>query len=400
MNVLFVTLSHIESINDGKIYTDLMRKFVEENHNVFIVSPNERRLQRETTLIRNENCTILQVRVGNIQKTNVIEKGISTLLIEYQFRRAIKKYFSDIKFDLVLYTTPPITFAKVIQFVKRRDKARSYLMLKDIFPQNAVDLGMFSKKSPIYWFFRAKEKRLYRLSDQIGCMSEANVAFMVKNNPDINPGIVHILPNSMRVMDSGIQKKKKRNELRKRYGIPLDARVFVFGGNLGKPQDIPFIIQCLKKNEDRSDCFFVMCGNGTEYAKLKAYVDESNPRNVLLIAGMPRRKYDRFIVCCDVGLIFLDHRFTIPNFPSRLLSYMQHGMPVIACTDPNTDVGQVIKEGGFGWWCESNDVDGFTAVVNAACQEPLEEKGKNARNYLMEHYTVDKSYEIIMERIQ
>ena len=72
------------------------------------------------------------------------------------------------------------------------------------------------------------------------------------------------------------------------------------------------------------------------------------------------------VVCPDFlhkQKIFLDHRFTIPNFPSRLLGYMQAKLPVLACTDKNTDIGKVVVEGGFGWWCESNDVGEFGRVV-------------------------------------
>ena len=97
--------------------------------------------------------TILKLKIGNTQKTNIIEKGISTILIEGQLIRAIKKYFSDIKFDLVLYATPPVTIAGTVRYIKKRDGALSYLMLKDIFPQNAVDLKMLKKKGMLYAFF-------------------------------------------------------------------------------------------------------------------------------------------------------------------------------------------------------------------------------------------------------
>ena len=94
-------------------------------------------------------------------------------------------YFADIKFDLILYSTPPITFYKAIEYVKKRDGAKTYLLLKDIFPQNAVDLGMMSKtglKGLIYKYFRKKEKKLYAISDKIGCMSQANVDYVLKHN--------------------------------------------------------------------------------------------------------------------------------------------------------------------------------------------------------------------------
>ena len=100
---------------------------------------------------------------------------------------------------------------------------------------------------------------------------------------------------------------------------------------------------------------------------------------------------------CDVGLIFLDHRFTIPNFPSRLLSHMQAKQPVLACTDPNTDVGKVILEGGFGWWCESNDPDAFVSCVKEACKADLAPMGEKAFTYLEEHYSVAKTSELILK---
>lgn len=171
MNLLFITLDSVENIDNSGIYEDLLREFVKDNHNIYVVSPTERRNGEKTHLIQLHNCQILKVRTGNVQKTNIIEKGIATVMLEPQFINAIKKYFAKITFDLVLYSTPPITIAKAVEFVKKRDNVRTYLLLKDIFPQNAVDIGMLSKsgwKGILYKGFRKKEKiictlRLYRL---------------------------------------------------------------------------------------------------------------------------------------------------------------------------------------------------------------------------------------------
>ena len=159
MNVIFLTLSSIDNIEERGIYHDLMRKFKDEGHQVYIVSPRERRCGVETQLTESNGVKILNVRTLNIQKTNVVEKGIGTLLIERQFINAIKKYLDGVSFDLITYSTPPITFTNVVKYLKKRNPhAISYLQLKDIFPQNAVDLGLFGKRSLFNWFFRKKEK--------------------------------------------------------------------------------------------------------------------------------------------------------------------------------------------------------------------------------------------------
>lgn len=348
-----------------------------------------------------EHTTILKLKIGNTQKTNIVEKGISTLLIEPQFILGVKKYFREIRFDLVLYSTPPITFAKVIEYVKKRDYAKSYLLLKDIFPQNAVDIGMMTTKGPkslIYKFFRKKEEKLYQLSDFIGCMSQANVDYLLQHNPQINPSKVHINPNSFEIISNNGNTNNKQ-DIYGKYAISMQATTFVYGGNLGKPQNIPFIIECLKANKNMSDRFFVICGTGTEFDRLKSFIDIEKPQNVLLLNGLPRAEYEDFIKAFDVGLIFLDHRFTIPNFPSRILSYMQARMPVLACTDPNTDIGQVIETGEFGWWCESNDVAAFTKAINKIIASDIKSYGKRAYDYLCNNYSSKQSYQTIQQGV-
>ena len=173
MKILFLTLLDFDSLEKSNIYTDLLREFVANKHEVYVVSPVERRKKEKTHIIRDDSVTILKLKIGNMQKTNVIEKGFSTLFVERQFIAGIKRFYADVQFDLVLYSTPPVTLGKAVAYVKKRDGAKTYLLLKDIFPQNAVDMGMLSKnglKGIIYKYFRKKEKWLYGISDYIGCM--------------------------------------------------------------------------------------------------------------------------------------------------------------------------------------------------------------------------------------
>ncbi len=399
-----MTLLDIRSAEEHNIYSDLMRQFAQNGHEVYIISPVERRYGLSTHFIDSSDneldkrVHILKLRTGNIQKTNIIEKGISTVLLEYVLQKGIKKYLKNIRFDLVLYSTPPITLIKPIRYLKKRDGARTYLMLKDIFPQNALDMGMMKKtglKGLLYKNFRKKEKKLYDLSDRIGCMSQANVDYVLKHNPQIDAGKVEICPNSIECQDYRLSVEEK-TAMRNKYDIPQDKKVFVYGGNLGKPQGIPFIIECLKSQEDNEKAFFLVVGDGTEYGKLEEYFDGRNPQNMKLMKRLPKEDYDRMIAACDVGLIFLDHRFTIPNFPSRLLAYMQAGLPVIAATDVNTDIGKVITEGGFGWWCESNDVNAFSKLVDEACGKESGVFYDQIHKKLLEDYDVKKTYDIIM----
>lgn len=233
MKLLFLTLLDFESLEEHNLYTDLLREFYRHGHDIYVVSPVERRYHKPTSYKDiNSRQHILKLRIGNTQKTNIVEKGISTITLEHTFIRGIRKYMGNVKFDLILYSTPPITLQRAVAYVKKRDQAHTYLLLKDIFPQNALDLGMLREqgvKGMLYRYFRQKEKRLYALSDRIGCMSEANREYVIKHNPEIDPKKVEICPNSIEVQDISISENEKA-KIRDAYEIPMDRTVFVYGG--------------------------------------------------------------------------------------------------------------------------------------------------------------------------
>ncbi|MBD8957941.1 MAG: glycosyltransferase WbuB, partial [Holdemanella biformis] len=275
----------------------------------------------------------------------------------------------------------------------------------DIFPQNAVDLGMMSEnglKGLLYKYFRKKEKELYKVSDYIGCMSQANVDYVISHNPEVDPATVEICPNCVEPIDKSVSQDIKIT-IRKKYDIPVDKKVFIYGGNLGKPQGISFLIECLKRQKDNNNVYFVVVGSGTEYPKLESFIKEYKPTNIQLMKRLPKEDYDTMVGACDVGMIFLDHRFTIPNFPSRLLSYMQAKIPVLAVTDPNTDIGNVIVEGGFGWWCESNNTEMFNENIESALninEDQIIDIKEKEWSYLIDNYSTTKGYNTIIARIR
>ena len=411
MNLLFLTMSRMSDYHSRGIYPDLLRKFLAEGWNVYVAKPRERaRMGGSWLAVRGaemamlEGIQTLQVHTLNLQKTSILEKGLGQVLIDGQYVRAVKKYLRDVHFDLIVYSTPPVTFSRTIAYLKRKNPgATTYLLLKDIFPQNAVDMGLMSKKGIkglVYRYFRRKEKKLYSLSDAIGCMSPANVEYVLKHNPEVDARRVEVAPNSV---DLGYPKHASnlsRDEIRAKYGLPLDRPILIYGGNLGHPQGIPFVIACMEANADREDCHFVIVGTGTESSRLKAWSDEKKPHAVTVLSdGMLRAEYDELERVCDIGLVFLDHRFTIPNFPSRLLGYLENKMPVLCATDPATDIGRIAEANGFGYWCESNSVEAFTSILNRVLKSDVSEMGEAGNRFLRNHFSVDNTYRAIVSHV-
>lgn len=403
MNILFLTISRLTDISDHNIYNDLMREFKKNGHVVYIVSPRERRYNESTTCEEKEGVYYLGVKTLNLIKTNVIEKGIGQVLLESQFKRNITRFLGQVHFDIILYSTPPITFSNVVKHLKKHNpQAITYLMLKDIFPQNAVDMKMFSSRSIIYKYFRKKETALYQLSDYIGCMSPSNVAYLKKHNSTISPERIEICANSIELIEHPKLNLEERNRIRETYHLPQNKKIFVYGGNLGRPQGIDFFVNCLNNNKLREDCHFLIVGSGVESYKITNWLTTEKPKNVTFIDYLPKNEYDNLVQSCDVGLIFLDYNFTIPNFPSRLLTYLEYKIPVISATDEVSDVGKISMENGFGLWCRSNDVESFSKCVSQYVEnfELVEKQGNNGYKFLSENYIVEKNYNTIISHVK
>lgn len=399
MKILFLSLVKVNSLDDRGIYTDLLRELISQGHSITAVTPVERRDSTKAQIHTQEGFTNLHVRTLNIQKTNFIEKGLGMLLIGRQFLKAIKNELPEMKYDLILYTTPPITLYSTVNSLKRSMNATTYLLLKDIFPQNAIDMKMMKKDGVLHKYFKSIERKLYNISDHIGCMSPANVEFIKNHHKDVSVDKLHVNPNSIEPIFQPIS-NQDRDAIRESYNLPKDKSILVYGGNLGIPQGIDFLIEILEKVRVEN-IHYLIVGNGSEYMKLKNWCDANPSESYTLLNYLPKNEYDRLLSSCDLGLILLNKDFLIPNFPSRVLSYLEMGFPVISATDINTDIGKILEENKCGKQVISGDTTGFQKALLelSSKDENYELYSLNARKLLEDQFTVKRSAQILLDRV-
>lgn len=393
MNVLYIATSFPEPTKGATIYTDLAEALCEAGHNITVAVSEQARNKQHSEMSTERGFDVLRIVTGNYYDVGFIEKGITTLKIPILMRQGIKKYLGDRNFDLILFEAPPVTNSGLVAWAKKWFNCPAYLMLKDIFPQNAVDLGIIKNNGFLFKYFLAKEKKLYQTANFIGCMSTANMQYVIDHNSWLNSDKVEIFPNTKKLTDNI---ELNSFPMRERYAIPKDACVFLFGGNMGRPQCIDILCDAIKKCKGEVDIYFLFIGRGTDKYKLVQSIKENDIKNALVIENLPRDEYEQITKECDVGLIVLDPRFTIPNYPSRILSYMEYAKPVLAVTDRVTDIKELIKEAECGEWVWSGDAEGFVNKVREmAKSEKLTAMGANGRKYLEDKFHVKCSVEII-----
>lgn len=396
MRVVFLGLA-VPNMNEyHNMFTELVVEFRNNGHDIMVVAPT----YDEKVFGMQVEDGIPTLRVPTLELFGVgkIQKGLATLLLPYQYKRALKKSKIDLNFDLVMMPTPPITLVNVASWLKRKYGSKMYLILRDIFPQNALDLGMMNPKGLAYTYFRKKEKEMYFASDYIGCMSPGNIDYVIRHNPEQNANKLHLLPNW-----AWLQPNLGQQEIIKikdQYGL-LDKFIVVFGGNIGKPQKMENIVALAKSCTTNKDIFFLIIGGGNEKEYLDRMILREDLSNVRVKDFLSREEFFKVLQIADVGLISLSENFTIPNIPSKSLVYFNARVPILASVDLNTDFGTQLEAIGAGLWAEAGKTKKLKEKLMYLYNNPEKRKkmGENGYQYFKNNLLASMAYENIISRV-
>ncbi len=337
MNILFFTLVPILSKFEKGIYADMINEFILQKDEVDYFFPH-----KINFINKSDNSTYngFKIRINPQKQNNFINKYISYKIIEYKFSRIIFKLKKKQTYDLLIIATPSIFQSLIISTYKRKNpNGKILLLLKDIFPDNAIDLGLFKNSFPYklaFLYFKNIEKNLYNKVDKIGCMTPLNIEYIRSKHPFISDKLF-LSPNSINPYT--INKIYNRLDL----SLPVDKTICIFVGNLGLPQDPQFVNQLISNSSP--DLHYVFIGTGTQFSKI------TKSSNVLVIGKqLTQDQIDQYLVNSDFGLIFLSSKFLIPNFPSKLLSYLNAKLPIISFTNSYNDLNSNYINPNLNYW--------------------------------------------------
>ena len=218
-------------------------------------------------------------------------------------------------------------------------------------------------------------------------MSNGNIDYVLKNNPEFSKEKVCYFPNTKKDTGNGNIDFEKKN------------LQFVYGGNMGLPQGVLNISTAISYFKDDKEIEFIFVGKGTEWNKIDEYFREQ--KNVKVLESLPREEYEKLLSSCDAGFILLDSRFTIPNYPSRTLAYLEKGIPIIAATDKNTDIKDLIQDNNIGLWSCSDDINSLIENIKIMKKDKEKRKrfSKNARELFLREFQVEKSVDLLHKYI-
>ena len=343
---------------------DLVQEFVLQGHEPTVVVPSPNLIQ-SWKLERTDGIRVLRVRTPRTKDISYIRRTMNEMLLPYVLLRAIRNAkLSEQLWDGVIWYSPTIFLGPVVRYLRRANSCRSYLILRDIFPEWAVDMGLMRRGIP-YWFFKWIERNQYRVADTIGVQTQANLPYLSEwaNKPNRKLEVLQNWLSEARVADCSIDLSNSKF---------LNRKIVVYTGNMGVAQGMEVFIDLAAKLRNRSDIGFLFVGRGSEAAHFMEIVTRERLTNVMFHDEIEPREIPGLLAQCHIGIVALDIRHKSHNIPGKFLSYMQAGLPVLARINPGNDLEKLINNERVGRVCTDGDAADLKELTEQLLADPLE----------------------------
>jgi glycosyltransferase involved in cell wall biosynthesis len=352
---------------------DLVQQFSALGHRPVVIVPSLTS-DRPWTVERLEGIEVLRVAAPPTRASTHLRRAIAEMWLPFAMLRNVRKSpLRSVKWDLLVWYSPPIFFGPLIWALRRASGARTYLILRDIFPEWALDLGLV-KKGPSYLLLKAFAAFQYAISDTIGVQTESNLSYLA-NWTKSSRRRIEVLRNwTAPTPNVGCSIEIARTALAGR-------KIFAYIGNMGLAQGMDIFIELIESLRHREDIGFVFVGRGTEFSSLVAERTSRALDNVLFFGEIDPSEIPGLLAQCRVGLVALHPDHKTHNIPGKFVSYVQYGLPVLARANAGNDLVGLIENEGVGRVYVGHSVDGLKRLAEEmidddALRDSMSERGK------------------------
>jgi len=337
MHFLIVADSFFPSKNSTAVQiTHLAKELFNQGHEVTLFIPTSD-INSSYSIEEFDYAKIIFIKIPFLKTSKNIIRALAELLMPFLMIKLIKKNdLFNFKIDGLIWYSPSIFHGHLIRYIKKISNAKAYLIIRDIFPEWAVDLKLMNK-GLIYYFFKLVEKYQYKQADIIGVQSPGNLKYFISSANKQN--------FSLEVLNNWLLKDLKKREC----SISLNKsklkgrKIFIYAGNMGVAQGMNILIDLANSFSSNHDIGFVFVGRGASMKALQDKAGKLKLENTLFFDEIHPDEIPSLYDQCSVGLISLDLRHKSHNIPGKFLTYMQSALPVLASVNPENDLIDIIK---------------------------------------------------------
>lgn len=338
----------------AKMMHELACELIQQGHKVTVVTPHFDKSQSKLVKDLHNGVTVWRFLSGPIKDVSKVKRAINETLLSVRAWKAISGLVNEDTFDGVIYYSPSIFFGSLVKQIKKRCGCNSYLILRDFFPQWAVDSGLIKSGSLIERYFRIFENLSYSQSDIIGVMSQRNLDIF--NRATRNKYLVSILRNWASLTPHRLA--ADAFSIRERFGLK-DKLIYFYGGNIGHAQDMANLLRLARRMSTLQNAHFLFIGQGDEVELIKTLAKEWGLENFTYLAPVNQNEFKDILAQVDVGLFSLAAKHSAHNFPGKLLGYMVQSLPILGSVNYGNDLMELVNNSGSGLVSVNGDDDLF-----------------------------------------
>ncbi len=371
----------------AKMLHDLASELVRQGHKVTVVTPRSIADKSQASSETMDGVVIWRFQSGPIKDLGRVRRAVNESLIPFYAWQSIKRRIRSDTFDGIIYYSPSIFFGPVVAKLKRLCNCRSFLILRDFFPQWAVDANLIKKGSLIEHYFRFFESLSYKNADMIGVMSLRNLEiFNQRTGHRYNTSVLR----NWASLDTHVVDDARKN-IRKTLGLN-DETIFFYGGNIGHAQDMENLMRLVKRMASLKKAHFLFVGQGDEVELIKKLAIEWSLDNFSFLPSVTQDEYRDILTQVDIGLFSLSAKHTTHNFPGKLLGYMVQSLPILGSVNQDNDLINLIQENNAGFISVNGDDEVFfnNAVKLYESPELRKKMGLAGMALMSEEFSVSK----------
>jgi len=381
----------------SKMLHELALDFIAKGHEITVITPSVNLQPKKLDVIKLDGVNVWRFANGPVKDVGKVKRAINETLMSFNAWRTISSNVTKDTFDGVVYYSPSVFFGPLVKKIKNKCECKAYLILRDLFPQWAIDAGMIKEKSLITRYFRFFESLSYKSADSIGLMSEKNLELFQSIYPELKN--THVLFNwaSMNPLGDIAEIDSIRTKLSLK-----DKVIFFYGGNIGHAQDMKNLMKLAKGLRDEFNAHFLFIGQGDEVGLITRLTNEWRLDNVTILPSVSQSEFRKVLAEIDIGLFSLAKNHTAHNFPGKLLGYMVESIPILGSVNSGNDLQTIINNANAGKVFINGEDDSLLSYgLDLLKNKDLRVKqGLAAFRLLEDKFSVDAAASIILDNLK
>jgi glycosyltransferase involved in cell wall biosynthesis len=290
--------------------------------------------------------------------------------------------------DVIYANTWPIFASGLLFIMAKIRRIPMVISVQDVYPESLVSQGRsFAKKLFTGWLLRW-DGVMARGCRKVIVISKrfADLYFAERRVPKEN---ICIVPNwgDDCLLNVGEERLKR---FRASKSISIDARVFVYGGNIGVAAGVETLVQAIKHLNTAERFHLLIAGEGSQLDLCKVLARELSDGLVTFHTPWRADETELVLGLAEVLLLPTRGRQSHASVPSKLISYWLAGKPVIAMAWPQSDLADLVENSSGGWLVEPDRPDLLAAKIDEVLgldPDELRRRGQAGRDFAMKNLT-------------